>query len=75
MRRPVSDINHHIKHFALNHTAKLGLRMPDLIVQSTQGVPDGSGVIVLNESVSDSQLGKLCLVIALEEEPAVILEH
>jgi hypothetical protein len=49
--------------------------MPNLIVQTAQGVPDGSGVIVLNESVPDSQLGKLCLVIALEEESAVILEH
>src|ERR1700693_3722896 len=50
MRRAVSDINHHIKHLALNHTAKLGLRMLNLIVQSPQGVPDRSGVIVLNES-------------------------
>jgi len=39
MGRAVSDINHHIKHFALNHTAKLGLRVPNLIVQTAQGVP------------------------------------
>jgi hypothetical protein len=49
--------------------------MLHLIVQSTQRVFDRSRVIVLNKPIPYAKVGEFDLVIALEEEPTLILEH
>ena len=59
IRRADPDIDCNIQGFTLDDSAKLGLRMMQLVVESAESSANREGVVVLNECVGNAQMGEL----------------
>jgi len=60
---------------ALDHAAKLGLGMPQLVMEAAQGTLGRAGVIVLDEEVLDAQASKFRLLLGFQEKTPSIVPH
>ena len=75
IRRAMSNIHGDIQRFAFDYAANLGLRMAKLVMKSTQGPLDGTGMIILNKCLRDAEFGELSLMVGLQEKAASIAEN
>ena len=73
--RTEADIYHDVQDFALDDSAQLSLRSIQLVMKTTQSAPGRTRVVVLDEVISDAEVGKLGLMIALQEKPAGVDKH
>jgi hypothetical protein len=72
MRRAHADVDSDIQSFALDNATELGLRMAQLVVEAAKRSAGGRGVIVLKESVVDTEVCEFDLVVGLEEGAACV---
>ena len=73
--RAFSQVNRNIEDFALHDPHQLALLLPDLVVQATQDVLRGFGVIILNEFALEARgLLEGFGVKTFEEEASVVAE-
>ena len=75
LRRADSYIDRNVQSFPFHRSAQLGLRMPQLVVQSPQCSLARTRMIVLNEMIYDAKVSKFCLVVCFQEESTFILEY
>jgi hypothetical protein len=63
-----ADVHCHVKSFTFNHAAQFCLRTTQLVMKSAKCTLAGTGVIILNKTIRDSELGKFASVIRLHEK-------
>src|SRR5271156_1209892 len=68
MRRTDADIHYHVKSFAFNHAAQFRLRTTQLVMKSAKCTLAGTGVIILNKTIRDAELGKFAPVIRFHKK-------
>src|SRR5581483_6434587 len=75
IRRTLSDIGGHVVNLSSDTKYKLALRPGIfLIMESSQGPPCRSRIVVLDEMFPDSGPGKVRILIELKEKPPIIAE-
>src|SRR3712207_6177742 len=67
-----TQVNRHIKDFALDYAHKLGLRMGNLKVQATQDALGRTGLVVLHKLGCDAAGDKVGALVGLGEIAALI---
>jgi hypothetical protein len=72
MGRASANIHGHIKGFAFDDAAKLGLRMVGLLVQAAQRAPYRARMVIPHKLFGDAQRGELAAMIGLHEKAASI---
>src|ERR1700674_715519 len=75
VRRANSDVYRNVQHFPLNHAAELRLRMTQLVVEAAQRPLCGTRVVVLDENIRDTEVGKLLLVVRLQEKAPRVADY
>ena len=74
-RRADSYVYRNVQHFPLHHAAELGLRMPQLVMETAQRSFCGARLVVLDENIVDAEIGKLLLVVRLQEKASRVAEY
>ena len=74
--RLLTNVHCHVKDLTLRHPHQLALRMFGLVMQTSQDVLRGLGVIILNElHITADGLLKFCVVKALKEKTTIVTKH
>src|SRR5438045_1720167 len=73
--RTPAHVNRHIQNLSDGYPHQLSLGMRHLIVQPSQHVAGGAGMIVLHECFSNSSIRHHLPVVALKEKAALIAEY
>ena len=75
-RGALADVDRHVKYLALRDAHQLALWLRQLIMQATQDVAGGLGVIVLHKiDIEPGRFMEGAPVETLEEEAPVVAEH
>lgn len=75
VRRANSYVYRNIQCFPLHHPAELRLRMPQLVMEAAQRPLCGTRVVVLDENIGEAKVGKLLLVVSLQEKAPRVAEY
>ena len=75
LRRTDPDVDCNVQSFSFHHPAQLRLWMSQLVMESAQRSPGGTGMIVLNEAIYDANLSEFCLVVSFQEKTAFVAKH
>jgi hypothetical protein len=74
--RTLANIYGDIEHFPDNHSYQFCLRLLDLIVQSTQDITYGTGVVILHEYyLPTNNPFKLLTIEAFEEKAPIVRKY
>src|ERR1017187_6915993 len=75
VRRANPYVYRNVQRFPLHHPAELRLRMPQLVMETTQRPLCGTRVVVLDENIGEAKVGKLLLVVSLQEKAPRVAEY
>jgi hypothetical protein len=69
------QVHGNIQRFALGHAAKFRLRTAQLIMETSQSSLGRARVVVLDKNIGDAKVGKLPLVVCLQEKAASVTDY
>src|SRR5215475_5627345 len=70
-----SKIDRNVQNLAFYYSHEFALHVLDLIMKSAQYILCRAGMIVLHESLINTEAGKISFVIALQEKSACVPKH
>ena len=73
-RRAEPDVYNNVKNFAAEHADQLALRMPDLVMESAQSMPDGLGMVNLDKISVNALRRESIPPVGFHEKSAAVLE-
>jgi hypothetical protein len=75
LRRTDPYVDCNIQSFSFHHPAQFHLWMPQLVVESAQRSPGGTGMIVLNEAIYDANFSEFRPMVSFQEKTAFVAKH